>query len=293
MKKFVKNKYGFTLVEIILYVTILSILLVGVVQLSIIIKQSGLKFNSYRTVQTDGSNFLTNLDFLVKNSSGFAKDNTGPCYDFSGTQGPSDYYLSLYFNTSSATTVLPPECPGKGNTVASTTAVKIYWRGGGYNSIWMDCYRAFINGNAGNCTTIRGEGNIKFRLTSDNDVAVYDGGLSLATTTAGGNTALEVSLTMGIPGNEGAIFSSATTTASTTSAFRVQVADAQAPVEAVAGDHVLGGSEVCDSDLTSACALNASYYKGQYVEDDSTCNGAVACNATASACLTSLACNGS
>jgi prepilin-type N-terminal cleavage/methylation domain-containing protein len=196
-KKFTRAK-GFSLLELIVYIAILGILLVGVVDLALIIKQSQQKFTANRKVSTDLGNALETIKFLTQSATALPVDNAGKlCEDFHGSQGYNTYYLSLYYNTSSAAVALPYECRGDYN--ATTTAVKIYWKSSSDRGLWIDCYRGFINGNSGNCTTIQNTGDSSFMLTSAKNTVVYDGGLSFSTTTAYGTSALNISLTMGIP----------------------------------------------------------------------------------------------
>jgi hypothetical protein len=129
-------------------------------------------------------------------------------------------------------------------------------------------------------------------LTSAKNTVVYDGGLTFSTTTSYGTSALNISLTMGIPNADHPNYASATTTASTTAVFRVKLADAPAPTEVVCGDGSRGTGEVCDSSLTTVCPLNSSYYSGGYSEDSSTCSGKYACSNSCSACLYQSACTG-
>ena len=279
---------GFSLIELILYVAVLSILLVGIIDISLIIRQQHVKFSFLRRVYTDLNMALNNVDFLVKSSDGFATDNSGPCLDFNGSQSPSTYYLSLYFDTSSSATILPAECRGKGSATASTTAVKIYWSSA--NHLWLDCYRAFIKDKSGNCTTIQGSGNASFWLTSDKNTIVYENGLQFSTTTAAGNMSLETSLTIGSAPTGGIGFYSATTTASSTAAFRIKIANENQPTQSVCGDGSRQGSEVCDSTLTTQCVSQPTYYRGGYVEDGATCSGKWACNNTCTACITQASC---
>lgn len=290
-KKFTRAK-GFSLLEMIVYIAILSILLVGVIDLALIIKQSQQKFTANRKVSTDLGNALETIKFLTQSATALPVDNAGKlCEDFHGSQGYNTYYLSLYYNTSSAAVALPYECRGDYN--ATTTAVKIYWKSSSDRGLWIDCYRGFINGNSGNCTTIQNTGDSSFMLTSAKNTVVYDGGLSFSTTTAYGTSALNISLTMGIPNADHPNYANATTTASTTAVFRVKLADTPAPTEVVCGDGARGSGEVCDSTLTTACALDSTYYKGGYVEDGSTCSGKTACNSSCTACLSAASCDGS
>jgi len=290
MSRIIHNKSGYTIMEAIIYIAIVSILLVGVVSLNIIIKQSASKFSVLRRVNTDMMTFFDNVDFLVRNSDGFALDNSGvECLDFAGAQGPDTYYLSLYFATSSTQSILPVECRGMGTDTASTTAVKVYWSSTADRGIYMDCYRNFINGNSGNCATIQGNGNTRFSMTSAKRTIIYDGGLQFATSTAMGNTAIETTLTMGIPLAEAASYR-ATTTASSTSAFRIKVANNSQPSEPVCADGTRQTDEICDSNLTSDCTYSSGYYHGAYVEDNSTCSGKYACNNTCSACISAVTC---
>src|SRR3989344_2245007 len=106
------SQRGFSFIEVVLYVAILSIVVVGMIEVSLIIKQQAFKFSVLRRVSTDAATALDNIDFLIRNSDGFAFDNSGACLDFSGSQSPSAYYLSLYFATTSSQTILPLECRG-------------------------------------------------------------------------------------------------------------------------------------------------------------------------------------
>ncbi len=282
---------GFSILEVVIYMAIVGILLVGVVDLTLIVKQSQAKFSANRRVSADVGHAVDTIEYLVKNSTGLPVDNAGTlCEDFEGTQGYNSYYLSLYYNTSSAANALPYECRGDYN--ATTTAVKIYWKSTADRGLWIDCYRGFINGNSGNCTTIQNYGDASYMLTSAKNTVMYNGGLQISTTTSMGNSALNVSVTMGIPNSSQPNYSSATTTASTTVVFRVKLAEALAPTEYVCGDGSRATAEVCDSTLTTACALNGNYYKGGYSEDSSTCSGKVACKNDCSGCLSTAACNG-
>ncbi len=283
---------GFTLIEAIVYLTIVGFMIVGVINLNIMLQQSRSKFTAQRRSHYDANLFLNNLDFLLKNSTSLVTDSTGAeCQDFEGAQGYNSYYLALYFNTSSAATALPYECRGDYN--ATTTAVKVYWRSSTHRGLWIDCYKGFINGNSGNCTTMQSYGDASYMMTADKNSAVYDGGLVFATSTSYGNPALKVQLAVGIPNTSGLSYASATTTASTTINFRYKITNAPQPTEAVCGDSNQVGSEVCDSSLASACSQNGNYYSGAYDEDGSTCSGRYGCNNTCSACLTQLACTGS
>ncbi len=282
---------GFSLLEVVIYVAILAILLVGVIDLALIVKQSQAKFTVNRRVTADVGNALDTIKLLVQNATALPVDNNGVlCEDFEGSQGYNSYYLSLYYNTSSAAAALPYECRGDYN--ATTTAVKIYWKSSADRGLWIDCYRGFINGNSGNCTTIQNYGDASYMLTSAKNTIVYDGGLQFATSTAYGNSALKVSITMGIPNSSQPNYYAATTTASTTAIFQVKLADAPTPTEPVCGDGSVGSGEVCDSTLTTACALDGNYYTGGYVEDNSTCSGKTGCKNDCSACLSSASCNG-
>jgi|GEM_PF-6843452 len=289
--KITRSKKGFSLLEIVIYMTILSILLVGVVDLALIVKQSQSKFSVNRRVTTDVGNALDTIKALVQGATALPTDNAGTiCKDFTGAQGSNTYYLSLYYNTSSAAAILPYECRGDYN--ATTTAVKIYWKSLADRGLRIDCYRGFINGNSGNCTTIQNDGDASYMLTAAKNTVIYDGGLVFATSTAYGRSALKISITMGIPNSDQPNYYSATTTASTTAVFGVSLANAPAPIEVVCGDGSRGTGEVCDSTLTTACALDSTYYKGGYVEDGSTCSGKAACKNNCSACLSTVSCDG-
>ncbi len=286
-----KKKQGFSILEVVIYMAIVGILLVGVVDLTLIVKQSQAKFSVNRRVSADVGNTLETIKYLVQGATALPVDNAGTlCEDFEGTQGYNSYYLSLYYNTSSAASILPYECRGDYN--ATTTAVKVYWKSTADRGIWIDCYRGFINGNAGNCTTIQNYGDASYMLTSAKNTIVYNGGLTFATTTTNGTSALNVSITMGIPNSSQPNYYAATTTASTTAVFRVKLADALAPTEYVCGDGSRATAEVCDSTLTTVCPLNSSYYSGGYGEDGSTCSGKFACSNSCSACIYQAACTG-
>ncbi len=285
-------KAGFSFIETIIYVAILSLVIVGAVSISLIVKQSQLKFEVHRRVASDVSTFINNVDFLVRNSDGFATDNTGKaCEDFHGAQGYNSYYLTLYYGATTANTILPYECSG--DWTATTTAIKIYWNGTSTRGLYIDCFRGFNQGAASNCTLLAGYGDATFLMSSEKGTRVYDGGLVFATSTAYGYPALSTTITMGVPNHGGPSYLSATTTASSTSAFRVKISDAPAPTEQVCGDGSRQGTEVCDSTITTACALDSTYYKGGYVEDGSTCSGKAACNKSCSACLSTASCDGS
>ncbi|MFH0873660.1 MAG: prepilin-type N-terminal cleavage/methylation domain-containing protein [Candidatus Komeilibacteria bacterium] len=287
-----KKVRGFTLIEMIIYVAVLGVILVGVISISLIVKTAQTKFISHRRVATDLSTALNNVDFLLRNSDGFVTDNSGKqCQDFEGTQGYNSYYLALFYSSSTAMSILPYECSG--SFTATTTAVKIYWRDASHRGLWIDCYHGFANGESGNCTKVQSYGDTSFYFTSDKNTVIYNGGLIFATTTAYGSPALSTTLTLGLP-NQGQLnFFSATTTASTTTAFRVKISNSPAPTEIICGDGVRQSSEICDSNLTTSCSGNNNYFTGGYVEDDSTCNSKTACKYDCSGCLDSATCTGS
>lgn len=286
-----KYKLGFSFIETIIYVAILSLVIVGAVSISLIVKQSQLKFEVHRRVATDVSTFINNVDFLVRNSDGFATDNTGKaCEDFHGTQGYNSYYLTLYYGATTANTILPYECSG--DWTATTTAVKIYWNGTSTRGLYVDCFRGFNQGAASNCTLLQGYGDATFLMSSDKGTRVYDGGLVFATSTAYGYPALSTTITMGVPNHGGPSYLSATTTASSTSSFRVKISDTPAPTEQVCGDGSRVSPEVCDFTST-ACPNNSSYRYTGYTSDGVTCTSShYACSNSCSGCINQASCLG-
>jgi len=64
--------------------------------------------------------------------------------------------------------------------------------------------------------------------------------------------------------------------------------------EQTCGNGVVEGTEVCDSNWTSPCAMNADYYKGGYIanEADPDCPSWISCSNDCTACRSAVACNG-
>lgn len=165
---FTKNTKGFSLVEMVVYLAIVSILLTAVVSFHLTLGGTADKLSSNVLASRNRRVALGAIDYLVKNSDGFLKDVAGDCSNFGNTPP----VLALYFSDD---TYLPGTCVGTGGGVRISVTDK---------KVSLTCYPNMA-GNAyyQNCdTSVHPAGNTYY-LTSP-DVAVLNSSLSFATSTA-------------------------------------------------------------------------------------------------------------
>lgn len=110
-----KNKYtkGFTLLELVLYMAILSILLTAVVSLQISLANTSMKAALFEDAARNRRAALSSLEYMIKNSDGLLRDVFGSCSDMSSTTP----LLALYFDDD---TYLPGTCVNTGGGVKIT-----------------------------------------------------------------------------------------------------------------------------------------------------------------------------
>lgn len=128
------HQSGFSLVEMVLYLAIVSILLVAVVDFNLTISGTASKLGANIKTSQNRRSTLSVIDYLVRNSDGLLKDLNGFCL--------SSTTLALYFNDD---TYLPGTCVENGGGVKITTV---------NNRVQMACYPNITNnGQYGACTT--------------------------------------------------------------------------------------------------------------------------------------------
>lgn len=101
---------GFSLVEMVIYIGVLSLILVALVNMAFIIQTSRVRFMALSDVHAAASRVLSAVSFLVRNSDGFVEDSSGNDCFYTNK-------LWLYFATSSVN-YLPPGCSGDYETTA-------------------------------------------------------------------------------------------------------------------------------------------------------------------------------
>ncbi len=173
MKK-LKEK-GFSLLEAVLYLAIVSILLTAVVNFHLTLGGTSSKLSSNIDTSRNRRTALSKIDYLVKNADGFLKDNNGDCSDFSS----SPNVLALYFEDD---TYLPGTCVSSGGGVKITVDD---------NTVKMTCYPDITNNREyDSCNTA--SGNI-YNLTAS-DVLVANTGLTFSTSTPTSTSSSFISL---------------------------------------------------------------------------------------------------
>lgn len=202
-----EDRRAFSLIEVIIYIAILSIILVVVVEISYNVRAMRTRFVANNITHTTASRFLKTVDYLVRNADGWVEDNTSRDCAF-----PEK--LWLYF---SSNTHVPPGCFGGYSSGAvgieyNTTSAKIQ----------LICYQNYPNnGKQATCynSTPLNSGTTTQDMTDPLSVIVGVGDLRFATTTLGSRQAVITALTIGP--QHGAGGQTATITASTTTPFRV------------------------------------------------------------------------
>lgn len=197
------KQFGFSLMEAIIYLTIVGILLTAVVSLHLTLGGTQSKLTSNILTSRNRRMSLGAIDYLVQNSSGLWKDLEDYCSDFN-SEPP---VLALYFEDD---THLPGTCVENGGGVTITVSNK---------RLVLTCYPNIIgNGYYDVCnTTTYPAGNIYY--LSSPEVEVLDSSLAFSTSTSSSTLnnylALSTNLTINTPYSE-QVKLAATSTATST-----------------------------------------------------------------------------
>ncbi len=177
MKK-LKEK-GFSLIEAVLYLAIVSIVLTAVVNFHLTLGGTSSKLGANIDTSRNRRTALSKIDYLIKNSDGFLKDHNGDCSNFSSSPNT----LALYFDDD---TYLPGECVSNGGGVRITIDS---------NRVKIICQPNIdYNGEYNSCNTIASN---TYYLTSP-DIEVNNNGLNFSTSTATSTSSSFTSLTTNI-----------------------------------------------------------------------------------------------
>ena len=156
-----KSAAGFSLVEVILYLAIVSILLVAVIDFNLTLGGTTSKLTANLNVSQGRRLSLSMIDYLSRNSDGLLKDVDAHCM--------SSTTLSLYFADD---TYLPGTCVENGGGVAIASDS---------SRVKMTCYPNITNnGQYGACSAAAG--NIYY--LSSPEISVVASGLVFSTSTA-------------------------------------------------------------------------------------------------------------
>ncbi len=156
------NQSGFSLVEMVLYLAIVSILLVAVVDFNLTISGTASKLGANIKTSQNRRATLSVIDYLVRNSDGLLKDVNGFCL--------TSTTLALYFNDD---TYLPGTCVENGGGVKITTV---------NNRVQMSCYPNITNnGQYGACASTVAN---TYYLSSPEISIASNNGLIFSTSTA-------------------------------------------------------------------------------------------------------------
>jgi hypothetical protein len=170
LKQTKKQRYftGFTLLEAILYITIVAILLVAVIDFHLIMSNTTDKLLANIEASRNRRIGLESLDYLAKNSDDLLKDNYNDCSTFNS----SPQVLALYFAND---TYLPGSCVPNGGGVRITLENQ---------RLKMNCYPNIpYNGWFNACSTSTYPAGNSYYLTSP-EVKIINSGLSFSTSTA-------------------------------------------------------------------------------------------------------------
>ena len=123
--KRLKNKAGFSFIETILYLAIVTILLTAVVDFHLTMSGTSNKVAANIEVSQNRRATLNIIDYLARNADGLLRDVDGNCF--------TTTTLALYFNDD---TYLPGTCVQNGGGVQINT---------NSNRVKMTCYPNIIN----------------------------------------------------------------------------------------------------------------------------------------------------
>ncbi len=101
------NKKGFTLIESVIYISIVAVLLVAVTDFHFSLGGTASKLSASIDTSRNRRTALSNIDYLIRNADGLLKDVNGDCSELTATP-PT---LSLYFEDD---TYLPGTCVSTG-----------------------------------------------------------------------------------------------------------------------------------------------------------------------------------
>lgn len=209
MKKYwkqLKNKHGFTLIEVILYLAIVGILLVAVVNFHFTLGGTTTKVAANVDVSNNKRTAISAIEYLIRNSDGMLKDvDELSCSDLV-SDPPS---LALYFNNDD---YLPGSCVNSGGGVKLTASSTL-------NRIVMECYPDIPNnGQYQACnTSVYGIGNTYYLTSPTTQVFPEDLNFSTSTATTTRDNFLVINSSFSVGNiNNGQTSLLATSTASST-----------------------------------------------------------------------------
>ncbi len=237
------NKKGFTLVEAVIYIAIVSILLVSLTDFHFTLGGTASKLSENIDVSRNRRIALTNIDYLIRNADGLLKDVNGDCSDF--TSSPQK--LSLYFE---ADTYLPGTCVSSGGGVNITVSSE---------RVYLECLpNITYNGEYEACDT---SASNTYYLTSPT-VKVNNSDLSFATSTVNGFDNIATTLTVNSKLSE-PVHLTASSAATSTISLRNQQdngliawwkMDDAAPITAIT-DTIGNHDHSCSGSVSSAAAV--------------------------------------
>lgn len=206
-KKRQNNNSGFTLLEAVIYIAIVSLLLIAAVDFHLMMNSTSQKLESNIDTSRNRRIAMNAIDYLVKNSEGLLKDVYKDCSDFDASPAS----LALYFTDDN---YLPGTCVSSGGGVRITVD--------GDNRVLITCYPNIPhNGWYDACNTTTFPAGNSYYLTSP-DVKIYNDGLvfstSTATSTSSGFINLTTHLELGVLSG-GQIGTQATSSATSTVLF--------------------------------------------------------------------------